>query len=93
MAEKWGFEPQHGVTRLLAFQASPFSLLGISPAHGFYHIHKKKEITFEQVFLFFKNFGQSLAFNASAICIFAIFGENMITTTKENKMVSKPVYK
>ncbi len=32
MAEKEGFEPSRPVTDLLAFQASPFSLLGISPA-------------------------------------------------------------
>lgn len=31
MAEKEGFEPSHPVTSLLAFQASPFSHLGISP--------------------------------------------------------------
>ena len=31
MAEKRGFEPLRPVTDLLAFQASPFSLLGTSP--------------------------------------------------------------
>ena len=31
MAEKEGFEPSHPVTSLLAFQASPFNHLGISP--------------------------------------------------------------
>ena len=31
MAEKQGFEPWHTVTCLRAFQARPFSLLGISP--------------------------------------------------------------
>lgn len=31
LAEKEGFEPSHPVTSLLAFQASPFSHLGISP--------------------------------------------------------------
>ena len=36
MAEKEGFEPSHAVTRLLAFQASPFSHLGISPCSGNY---------------------------------------------------------
>ena len=32
MAEKEGFEPSRPVTDLRAFQARPFSLLGISPA-------------------------------------------------------------
>lgn len=31
MAERRGFEPLHRVTDLHAFQACPFSLLGISP--------------------------------------------------------------
>lgn len=31
MAEKGGFEPPRPVTGLLAFQASPFNHLGISP--------------------------------------------------------------
>ena len=34
MAEKRGFEPLRPVTDLLAFQASPFSLLGTSPKSG-----------------------------------------------------------
>ena len=31
MAEEQGFEPWHRVTSLRAFQARPFSLLGIPP--------------------------------------------------------------
>ncbi len=31
LAEKWGFEPQLGVTPLPVFKTSPFSHLGISP--------------------------------------------------------------
>ena len=31
MAEEEGFEPSHPVTSLRAFQARPFSLLGIPP--------------------------------------------------------------
>ena len=31
MAEEEGFEPSHRVTSLRAFQARPFSLLGIPP--------------------------------------------------------------
>ena len=44
LAEKGGFEPPHGFTRLLAFQASPFNHLGISPAEIFYHIIIKSKI-------------------------------------------------
>ena len=35
MAEEQGFEPWHTVTCLRAFQARPFSLLGIPPVFGF----------------------------------------------------------
>ena len=34
MAEEEGFEPSHRVTSLRAFQARPFSLLGIPPHLG-----------------------------------------------------------
>ena len=33
MAEQKGFEPLHTVKCLRAFQARPFSLLGIAPNH------------------------------------------------------------
>ena len=36
MAEEEGFEPSHRVTSLRAFQARPFSLLGIPPLGIFY---------------------------------------------------------
>ena len=36
MAEEEGFEPSHTVTCLRAFQARPFSLLGIPPAEQYF---------------------------------------------------------
>ena len=51
MAEERGFEPLHHVTDLLAFQASPFSHLGIPPEYNalqrYYYIifeSKRKDV-------------------------------------------------
>ena len=44
LAEKEGFEPSHRSHGLLAFQASPFSLLGISPARFIIAIKVSKVI-------------------------------------------------